>query len=268
MQSGIQRRQCKTVLFLLILSVPFIGAAAEAPAPNVITQFSTINAILDGLYQGHWRCADVLKHGDFGICTFDGLDGEGILLEGKAYQAKADGTVITVPGDLTIPFGSVTFFSPSQKISLSDISDYEHLETALDNSIKDKNAFYAVRIDGVFNHAKARSCPKQSMPYPPLVEVTNHQTVFDWQNVEGTFAGFRYPQYMQGLNLPGYHLHFLSKDHSKGGHALQCAFDTANVYIAEIRTFNMILPESREFAAKDLSGNREQELNAAERDRK
>lgn len=268
MRSGIQRRQCTTVLFLVILSVSFAGIAAETPAPNGITQFSTINAILDGLYQGHWRCKDILKHGDFGIGTFDGLDGEGILLDGNAYQAKADGTVITVPGDLTLPFGSVTFFNPSRKISLENILDYEHLEAALDAIITDKNAFYAVRIDGVFSLSKARSCPKQSKPYPPLVEVTKTQTVFEWKDVEGTLVGFRYPQYMQGLNLPGYHLHFLSKDHTKGGHALQCAFDSAEVSLAEIRAFNMLLPDTEEFAAQDLSGNREQELNAAERERK
>ncbi len=242
--------------------------AAESPVPNAITQFSTINAILDGLYQGHWRCADVLQHGDFGICTFDGLDGEGIILEGTPYQAKADGTVIKVPDDLTLPFGSITYFNPTQTIPLSGIRDYEHLETTLDTFVKDKNAFYAVRIDGMFSLAKARSCPKQNKPYPPLVEVTKTQTVFEWKNVEGTLVGFRYPQYMQGLNLPGYHLHFLSKDHTKGGHALQCAFDAAQVSLGEIRAFNMILPESNEFAAKDLSGNREQELNAAERERK
>lgn len=32
--------------------------------------------------------------------------------------------------------------------------------------------------------------------------------------------GFRFPTYMEGLEVAGYHLHFISDDRSRGGHVL------------------------------------------------
>jgi acetolactate decarboxylase len=54
--------------------------------------------------------ADLLRHGDFGLGTFDGLDGEGIPLEGRCWQARADGRVVAVPPQTLSPFLVVTRF--------------------------------------------------------------------------------------------------------------------------------------------------------------
>ena len=78
---------------------------------EVIYQVSTIDALLQGSCEGTMTFGEVKKHGDFGIATFDSLDGEMIALGGDFYQIKADGQVVAVTDDMTTPFGSVTFFS-------------------------------------------------------------------------------------------------------------------------------------------------------------
>ena len=45
------------------------------------------------------KVADIRRHGDFGLGTFDSLDGEGIMLDGRCWQARGDGSVIEAPDD-------------------------------------------------------------------------------------------------------------------------------------------------------------------------
>lgn len=54
-------------------------------------QASTINALVEGINEGDTTVKELKKHGDFGIGTFDDLDGEMIELDGKFYQIKSDG---------------------------------------------------------------------------------------------------------------------------------------------------------------------------------
>ncbi|MDM7954652.1 MAG: acetolactate decarboxylase [Cyanobium sp. CZS 25K] len=94
-----------------------IGAAlAEAldVDHHTIYQVSTSSALVKGVYQGCVRVADLLRHGDFGLGTFDGLDGEGILLDGACWQARADGSVHGAPPEALAPFWVVTRFSPTR----------------------------------------------------------------------------------------------------------------------------------------------------------
>ena len=82
----------------------------------------------------------------------------------------------------------------------------------LAGSIKEKNIFHAVKLEGTFDYVKARSVTGQQKPYPPLVEVTANQPIFEFKDVKGTIVGFYSPDYVEGskINVPGYHLHFRS----------------------------------------------------------
>ena len=84
-----------------------------------------------------------------------------------------------------------------------------------------KTCFYAVMIQGEFSYVKTRSVPAQEKPYPPLAEVTKNQPTFEFTDVTGTMVGFRCPPYVTGINVPGYHLHFLTDDRTAGGHLLE-----------------------------------------------
>jgi acetolactate decarboxylase len=64
--------------------------------------------------------------------------------------------------------------------------------------------------------------PRQLPPYAPLAEVIADQHVFELTQVNGTMVGFRFPDYAQGVEVGGYHLHFIDADRRRGGHVLDC----------------------------------------------
>jgi acetolactate decarboxylase len=105
---------------------------------------------------------------------------------------------------------------------LDKAEDYGQLEQYLDKLLPTENIFYAIKIEGTFKYIKTRSVPKQNKPYPPLVEVVKNQPTFEFHNVKGTIVGFRCPSYVEGINVPGYHLHFITGDKKAGGHLLEC----------------------------------------------
>ena len=59
--------------------------------PHVLFQASTIGALLDGAYDGDLTFAELAEHGDLGLGTLNGLDGEMIALDGEFYRADVDG---------------------------------------------------------------------------------------------------------------------------------------------------------------------------------
>ncbi|MCL6449529.1 MAG: acetolactate decarboxylase [Armatimonadetes bacterium] len=124
--------------------------------------------------------------------------------------------------------------------------------------------FYAIRIDGTFSYVKTRSVPEQAKPYPPLAEVTKNQPVFEMRNVRGTVAGFYCPPYVEGLNVPGYHLHFVAEDRRQGGHLLECSFQEGKVQMDQTREFYLTLLAGSDFAVADLTTGRAEELKKAE----
>ena len=72
----------KSVVFLLGL---FLFVSCSQHRQQKLVQVSTIDALLQGVYDGNTSLQTLGKYGDFGIGTFNGLDGEMILLEGHFY---------------------------------------------------------------------------------------------------------------------------------------------------------------------------------------
>ncbi len=223
----------KPVQFLFILiCLGLLSACQGTPQfenKDTLYQVSTIQSLLAGNYGGIDDFKTLSQYGDFGIGTFHDLDGEMLLLDGVLYQVNYAGEVLTPVDPITFPFAAVTFFEADKTVSLGEISDLETLFTQIDQNRPDENQFYAIRISGVFNTVKVRSVPKQEQPYPPLSEVTANQSVFEYAQVEGDLIGFWCPDYVGGINVPGYHLHFLSKDHTMGGHLLDVQLNQAEL---------------------------------------
>jgi acetolactate decarboxylase len=67
--------------------------------------------------------------------------------------------------------------------------------------------------------------------------------VFEFTNVTGTAAGFRFPSFMDGVQAPGYHLHFLNTERTAGGHLLDGRLLNATVKIDPTSEFLMDLAE-------------------------
>ncbi len=191
----------------------------------------------------------------FGIGTVQALDGEMIGLDGKFYQVKSNGIAYRLSDSMKTPFAEVAFFKPEETIALNGTNNLTELESRLDGSLVTKNLFYGIRIEGLFDYVKTRSVPMQSKPYPPLSEAVKAQKIFEFHSVKGTIVGFRCPDYVNGVNVPGYHLHFITQDRSAGGHLLDFNLENASVKVESFSELDMVLPENEEFYQANLSEN-------------
>jgi acetolactate decarboxylase len=244
-------------------SSSFASSSEEVREDNIF-QVSVIRATVEGLYDGVMTFGDLKEHGNFGIGTFERLDGELVVLDGVFYQLKADGTASLAEDSMDTPLATVTFFDADRNLSLDERMNFTELESYLDEHIPTENIFYAIRIDGSFDYLKTRSVPAQEKPYPPLAEAVKEQTTLEFRNVTGTIVGFRYPDFAEGLGLPGYHMHFITSDRSSGGHLLDCVVRNASISIDEISEFEMALPKDQDFLRADLSDDKQEELKEAE----
>lgn len=248
--------------FLLIAFIPGCSSVRH----DALTQVSTIDALLASVYDGQMSCGKLLTYGDFGIGTFDKLDGEMIVLDGEVFQAKATGEVLPAGPEMTTPFASVLHFETDQIMEVIPRETYNVLKQRIDRAAPNKNLFLAIRIDGLFSYMKVRAVPRQEKPYPPLVDVTKNQPEYEYKEIAGTIVGFRCPEFVKGVNVPGYHLHFVSDDRSQGGHILEFEQSAGQIRLDRCSRFYMILPEDSEaFGQVDLSMDRSKELHDVER---
>jgi acetolactate decarboxylase len=248
----------------LAQELPQREAKAKSPKPATVFQFSTLPALSLGFYDGGLTFGEVLKKGDFGLGTVDALDGEVVILGGKAWQVRSDGQIVKLAPAVTTPFAIVTRFKPDLAQTLTQPTDYAALRQTLDRFLPSANLPYAFSIQGTFSSIKTRSVPRQTKPYPPLAQVTKTQTVWEWQNVKGTLVGFRFPAYLGDVNLPDYHFHFLADDKSRGGHLLDCQLQSGQIQVQTLRHFDMLLPHSGDFDALDLKTDQKAALKQAE----
>ncbi|MBN2111451.1 MAG: acetolactate decarboxylase [Methanosarcinaceae archaeon] len=232
---------------------------------DIIYQVSTINALLEGVYDGETDYGTLKKHGDFGIGTFSGLDGEMIELDSVIYQIKDDGNAYIADDSMTTPFAAVTFFDTDTERLITEPMNRSQTEEYLAALMPNRNIMYAIKINGTFDYVRTRSVPKQEKPYPRLVEVTKDQPEFEFEKVDGVIVGYWLPLYMEGINVPGYHLHFITEDKTAGGHLLEFDISEARVEIDNTYDLFIELPESNDFLDADLSGNTGSELEQVER---
>jgi acetolactate decarboxylase len=227
---------------LTIMTICMSGCLSAPRDSDVLFQTSTISALSEGDFDGNLTYGDLRQHGDFGLGTFDNLDGEMIALADEFYQIKADGKAYPVEDSTETPFAVVTFFEPDKTVSLDKMLDYEQLKQYLDNMLPARDIFYAIEVEGTFKYIKARSVSAQSKPYPSLAEALEEQTIFEFHDVTGSLIGFWCPPYVEGINAPGYHFHFITSDRQNGGHLLDCETDNVKVEIDYISgSFVMLL---------------------------
>ncbi|MEO6053204.1 MAG: acetolactate decarboxylase [Chthoniobacterales bacterium] len=227
-------------------------------------QASTIDALMQGVYDGTMTFGELKKHGDFGIGTVNALDGEMIALDGKFYQGLANGKILPLKNDAKTPFASVAFFHADRQWTAAGEQTFPQLQKFIDRRVPSQNLFYAIKITGTFSVLKMRSVPRQSPPYRRLDEVVKTQSEFELQNIVGTLVGFRCPSYVKGVNVPGYHFHFISRDGTKGGHVLGCSIRNAKIQVDDLSDFRMVLPKNRSFLKVDLSEHRAEALRTVE----
>lgn len=258
------KKYVKVLLVCFIVCALLTGCTGNTPAQDMLYQVSTLDALMQGVYDGELTLEELLQHGEFGIGTFDALDGEMVILDGTVYQVLSSGELVQPDQSVTTPFAMITLFNADIQSDVSSISDYDKLKETIGSLLPSQNEIYALSVHGTFSYIKARSVPAQTEPYPLLSEVTEKQTVFEYKDVTGTLVGYWCPEYMNGINLAGYHLHFLSDDHTMGGHLLECSIENAAITIDTVTQFQMLLPQNEHFLQTDLGGVTEQEKQNVE----
>jgi acetolactate decarboxylase len=236
----------------------------EVESAHTVFQTSTLDALLGGAFDGDMTFAELAERGDLGLGTLDGLDGEMIALDGAFFQAGVDGSVRPVGPEERTPFAVVCRFSVDVEARLEGPLEHHELLARLDALVGGESPCYAVRIDGHFDRVRARSVPRQRRPYPPLSEVVAHQVEFDFHELEGSMVGFRFADYAQGLNVPGYHLHVISADRTRGGHVLDSRTAWAEVRLDHSSDLHVELPAGVEWSQPDTSGGKQDLIRGIE----
>jgi acetolactate decarboxylase len=205
-------------------------------------QTSTVQALLAGAYDGDVTLEQLLEHGDLGLGTLNGLDGELIVLDGEAFKAELDCTLTRPARSAKTPYAVVAQFSPGPLVKLAERLAGEDLEEWLAAAGRITDRPDAIRIDGRFESVHVRSVPKQERPYPSLAEAIAHQHVVELEDVSGTMVGFRFPDPLDGIEMSGFHLHFATNDRRRGGHVLSYTALSATVSIDEATDLHVELP--------------------------
>jgi acetolactate decarboxylase len=234
---------------LALLSVMNVESLAYgAKRPQVITRYSVLEAVKQGVFEGNKTLADLKRLGDFGVGTFHGFDGEMVFLDGKVYQINSEGVVTTPSNKLKTPYFVTTFFHPQSEFQIEAESTLDNVKSVIDSKLVSLNYFHAVKITGRFKYMKARSVFKQEIPYKPLADIPEIQRIFEFSDIEGTVVAFRNPSFVKGgIDDVGYHMHFISKDKTAGGHVFDFIIDEGKVEMASIAQYNTLLPVNELF---------------------
>ena len=223
---------------------------------ETVFQVALLQSLTQGYYDGIIKVSELKQHGDTGIGTFEGVNGEMIVLDGKVYQALGDGSVKEADDNETVPFSNVTFFDKDLSVTLPKTENINSLKETLTKTVNEngKNLFYMVKINGTFQKMFVRSELKQEKPYKTLDKaLATDQREFNYENIAGMVVALYCPDYMGGLNTPGWHFHFISDDKTKGGHILELAFDSAQAEFDSTQDFDMYLSDNSDFQKMDLA---------------
>ncbi len=223
---------------------------------DTLYQAALLQSLMLGGYDGFITVEELKEHGDIGLGTFDAVNGEMIVLDGVVYQALGDGTVIVASDDTLVPFSTVTFFETDHTVTMGAVTSMDEAKTALTAVVEEKgaNQFWMVKFEGTFDTLTVRSELAQTGEYRPLDEVMKtDQRIYEHSDIAGTVVALYCPDCMDGLNAPGWHLHFISADRTVGGHVLDLSYSGGPVQYDMTAAFEMVLPDTDEFNEMDLT---------------
>jgi acetolactate decarboxylase len=232
---------------------------------QTIFQVSTVGALVEGVYEGAVRIGTLREHGDFGLGTFEGLDGELVALDGDFFRIRTDGVLHRVGDEVLSPYAMVTHFTPDRVVTVPECANFDALCLALDELRDSTNHFFAFRIDGMFPSMHVRAACKVPEG-TPLVEATAQQREWMLDQLRGTLVGFWSPGYAAHFDVPGYHFHVVDEARERGGHVLRCSTGAVAVTVNRLDQLMVALPETVDFLTAQLDDDPSAALDIAERD--
>ncbi|MGB2692608.1 MAG: acetolactate decarboxylase [Thermodesulfobacteriota bacterium] len=240
------------LIAIMIITFHSHSTAEPEQEHDSIFQASLFEALVEGVYEGDLTYGELKKHGDFGLGTFNRLDGEMVGVDGVFYRIDSDGKVSIVEDSMKSPFAIVTFFDANETLVPDRQLNCEELKQYIKKALPEENIFYAIKVSGEFEYLKTRSVHAQEKPYPPISQAVKEQSEFDLENIKGTIAGYWFPLYISGVSQSGFHFHFISDDKQSGGHVLECKTKDIVIEIDHIRDFQIDLSDTEDFNKADL----------------
>ena len=201
---------------------------------------------LGGAFNGDVSLSEILQHGDLGLGTLNGLDGELIVVDGLAWKANSGCRLVRAPDWSRTPYAVVVPFSPGPPVTLRRALRYDGLGKAVGHRLEGTLRPVATRIDGRLEHVRVRSVSKQRRPYPPLAEALVHQRISDLYDLSGTLVGFGFPDALNGIEMIGWHLHFANDARTRGGHVLDFALRHGVAQLDDAAELHVELPPAVE----------------------
>ena len=231
-------------------------------------QVSTLQALALGFSKSVMTVEELLQHGNMGLGTFEDVDGEMIVLDGKCYRAQNNGNVLSAEHERGVPFASVCRFQPQRLEKTGRIDTIEKLKEWLTLRIEEDfalNSMHAVRIDGEFSKVDARSESGTKAHHVTLKDALSvTQKAFIFENIRGTLVCVYYPDYMDGINAAGWHLHFLSEDKKRGGHVFDMSLTQGDAAFCRITSVEIHIPDTPAFDTYALKGASKDEIKSVE----
>ena len=268
MQKNFKKKLALALIAGLLTSS--VGYASQSVAEREsLNQVALLQSLAQGYFGGTVKVRDMRSLGDIGIGTFEGLNGEMIMLDGTVYQALGDGRVVVADDKVAVPYATVTYFDHELSLGLNDVNDKAAFEKILNEEVKKcgENSFYMIKLHTEFSSLLFRSEYGSKPPYPTLVEaLKDKQTEFNAKNIKGTLVGLYCPNYMSGLNSPGWHFHFISDDRKQGGHILELSVKKGTVELDKTDKFTMILHDDQQFHKLNLAKDMSKDIQSAEQD--
>ncbi|MBF4462280.1 MULTISPECIES: acetolactate decarboxylase [unclassified Rathayibacter] len=226
------------------------------PTPSVpralITQFSIVDALLAGLFDGVVTRGEVDAHGDFGLGCGDHMDGELVILDGVHRLFRGDGSVGVLGPEEVIAFAEVARFAPDHVDAVADVASLDALLGAVHLRIPSRNVFVGIRLRGRIDQLTLRQPLAQVKPYQRLTDAMRDQHEVRLHAAEGTLVGFLGPQPFQGISVAGLHLHFVDSAGGVGGHVLAATGVSGELALEQYGGITVRLPESPDYLGADL----------------
>lgn len=235
---------------------------------STIFQVSTLQALALGYSRKVVTVGELMKHGEAGLGTFEDVNGEMIAIDGKCFRAMEDGTVEQSHDERGVPFAEVAYMDGCREFELSGDYDMQKLKDELNNRIEEDfglNSMHVIQISGTFEKIYARSeAPYRShhVSLKEMLETT--QKSFEFSQISGSLVGVYYPDYMDGINAAGWHLHFVNNERTKGGHVYEIKMKQGKVRLVKKSRIEIQLPKDAAFDTYALKNASDKEIKQVE----
>ncbi|MRX41360.1 acetolactate decarboxylase [Flavobacterium sp. LC2016-23] len=239
-------RTTHTVLILLLCVTGFVSVRGQVQKEEFVFHYSVMDALRNGVYKGDITVKELKNKGNFGLGTYNFLDGEMVVLDGVFYRIPSDGKVTKAEPEREVPFACLAVFSADNQYEMSGIATIEALQNEIRNRLPSSNKPYALRIECSFDSIVVGSAAKlEAKDTTGLAELMKTRPLYQKEHISGTMVGFYTPPSFSAVDLSPFHFHFIAVDKTFGGHFISGVLAAAKIKISidEKSGYEIVLPK-------------------------